>query len=181
LPIFRERTDWIGKALGGWQINGIWTVSSGFPYTVKIGRNLRQPSGEQYGPIRPAVYYGGALNDHGDNAFIRSGGNFPGGGTLYFDTVTSGAPGIGRNSFRGPRYRSADLSIIKQTRLPRMPGLGEDAKLDIRFNFLNAFNELNLSPIGFFSPGSFADSAFFGRADRGLAGRVVEFQARFSF
>lgn len=181
LPIFRERNDWIGKVLGGWQINGIFTASSGFPYTVKIGQNLRQPSGEPFGPIRPAAYFGGALNDHSDQAFIRVGGNFPGGGARYFDITTIGQPGIGRNSFRGPRYRATDLSVVKQTRFPRIPGLGEGANLEIRFNFLNAFNELNLSPLRFFNEGLFADRPNFGRANSGLSGRVVEFQARFSF
>lgn len=181
LPIFRERTDWLGKVLGGWQINGIFTASSGFPYTVKIGQNLRQPSGEPYGPIRPVAYFGGALNDHSDQAFIRVGGNFPGGGARYFDITTVGQPGIGRNSFRGPRYRATDLSLVKQTRFPRIPGLGEGANLEIRFNFLNAFNELNLTPLRFFHEGLFADKPNFGRAQSGLSGRVVEFQARFSF
>jgi hypothetical protein len=74
-----------------------------------------------------------------------------------------------------------DLSLVKQTALPRLPGLGEAARLEIRFNFLNAFNELNLQPLGFFDEGVFADRPNFGRATRGLAGRVVEFQARFSF
>jgi hypothetical protein len=181
LPIFRDRNDWLGRALGGWQINGIFTTSSGFPYTVKIGQSLRQPSGETYGPIRPAAYFGGALDDRSDEAFIRPGGNFPGGGALYFDTTTVAQPGIGRNAFRGPRYRATDLSLVKQTGFPRIPGLGEGARLELRFNFLNAFNELNLSPLNFFDAGTFADNPNFGRASRGLAGRVVEFQARFSF
>jgi hypothetical protein len=46
----------------------------------------------------------------------------------------------------------------------------------------NAFNKLNLAPLGFFSPGTFIENnQFFGRSDAGLAGRVVELQARFSF
>ncbi len=181
LPILRTRTDFWGKAFGGWQINGIWTNSTGFPYTVKIGQSLRFANGEPWGPIRPTRYLGGALTDHNDRAFIRPGGNFPGGGARYFDTVTIGPPGIGRNSFRGPGYRSMDLSLVKQTVLPRIPGLGEAPRLEIRFNFLNAFNELNLEPLGFFSEGVFADRPNFGRATRGLAGRVIEFQARVSF
>lgn len=195
LPLFHRRSDWIGKVLGGWQLNGILTASSSLPYTVKFGQGLRFATGEQYGPIRPIAYFGGALNDHSDQAFIRPGGNFPGGGARYFDltvridpnanppgpTAQLNRPGIGRNSFRGPRYRATDLSLVKQTGLPRIPGLGEAAKLELRFNFLNAFNELNLSPLNFFDPGTFADNPNFGRASRGLAGRVVEFQARFSF
>jgi len=38
---------------------------------------------------------------------------------------------------------------------------------------------LNLAPFGFFSPN--VDSPDFGRARNALAGRVVEFQARFNF
>ena len=181
VPILHNRTDWWGKAFGGWQLNGIWTISTGFPYTVKIGQSLRFANGEPWGPIRPTRYFGGALTDRSDRAFIRPGGNFPGGGARYFDTTTIGPPGIGRNAFRGPGYRSVDLSLVKQTALPRVPGLGEAARLEIRFNFLNAFNELNLQPLGFFDEGVFADRPNFGRATRGLAGRVVEFQARFSF
>ena len=86
-------------------------------------------------------------------------------------------PGIGRNSFRGPRYFAVDLSVAKRTGLPRF--LGEGAFLEVKANFFNAFNNTNLQPFGFFSPN--VDSPDFGRAERALAGRVIEFQARFSF
>ena len=51
----------------------------------------------------------------------------------------------------------------------------------MRANFFNAFNQLNLSPIEFFDIGANVADPHFGRATRGLAGRVVELQARFSF
>lgn len=72
--------------------------------------------------------------------------------------------------------------MIKVTKLPASWHLGEAAALDIRANLYNLFNNLNLTPFGFFDSGAFADSSQFGRATQpGLAGRVVEFQARFSF
>jgi len=181
LPIFRTRDDILGRVLGGWSINGIWTKHSGFPFTPKIFKDLRQPSGKTFGPIRPTRYFGGALDDTSDEAFIRPGGNFPGGGARYFDVDTVGPPGIGRNSFRGPKYSSVDLSLIKQTRLPRLPALGENAGLELRANFFNAFNQLNLAPIGFFDAGAIVTDPNFGRSSRGLAGRIIELQARFSF
>ncbi|HTG15195.1 MAG TPA: TonB-dependent receptor [Blastocatellia bacterium] len=188
LPIFRERKDWVGKVLGGWEINGIWTKHSGFPWTPKIFRDLRQPSGKFFGPIRPRQYFGGAGDDTSDQAFL-TGSNFPGGGAMFFDTTIAGdpptfelnPPGIGRNSFRGPKYSSVDMSLVKNFGLPKLPALGEGARLELRANFFNAFNQLNLLPIGFFDPGADVNNSNFGRAKEGLSGRVVELQARFSF
>ncbi|PYV06935.1 MAG: hypothetical protein DMG26_01840, partial [Acidobacteria bacterium] len=128
-------------------------------------------------------------NDHSNNAFIRSGGDFPNGSTAYFDITKSGAPGIGRNSFRGPHYFGTDLSLAKNTKLPNAVHLGEAANLEIRANFFNIFNKLNLAPFGFNSNSTYignpgnppSGSLNFGRASAGLAGRVIEFQARLNF
>jgi hypothetical protein len=49
----------------------------------------------------------------------------------------------------------------------------------VKANFFNIFNNLNLRPLGFFAPN--IDDINFGRANGALAGRVVEFQARFNF
>jgi hypothetical protein len=66
--------------------------------------------------------------------------------------------------------------------LPTLPILGEDAGLEFRANMFNAFNTLNLIPIGFATSNDDLSNAFsFGRSPGGLAGRVIEFQARFSF
>jgi hypothetical protein len=53
--------------------------------------------------------------------------------------------------------------------------------LDIRANFFNAFNQLNLQHIPFGSAGALIENPNFGRSPAGMAGRVIEFQARFSF
>ena len=183
LPIFRTRKDVVGKVLGGWQINGIFTAHTGFPWTPLIGNCVTTPSGASICPSRPAQYFGGALNDTGDDAFIRPGGNFPGGGPKFFDTTNPGTrlPGIGRNSFRGPRYADIDLSLVKRTGLPSLHVLGENAALELRANLFNAFNMLNLAPFGFFSPSTDVNNPNFGRATSGLSGRVIELQARFTF
>ncbi|HKS39041.1 MAG TPA: TonB-dependent receptor [Blastocatellia bacterium] len=188
LPIFRKREGFVGKVFGGWEINGIWTKHSGFPWTPKIFSSLRQPSGKFFGPIRPRQYFGGAGNDTSDEAFL-TGSNFPGGGPAFFDTTVVGnppdfnlnPPGIGRNSFRGPKFSAIDLSLVKNFGFPKLPALGEETKLELRVNFFNAFNQLNLAPIGFFDQGADVNSVNFGRATAGLSGRVVEFQARFRF
>jgi len=181
LPFFRHRNDVTGKLLGGWQVDGIVTAHTGFPWTPHTGQCVRSANSNNFVcPSRPPRYFGGALEDTSNDAFLRQFGNFPGGGLVYFDPNNpNGAllPGIGRNSFRGPKYFSVDLSLGKRTGMPAF--FGEGSYLEVKANLFNAFNNLNLAPFGFFSPT--VDSPDFGRAQNGLAGRVVELQARFSF
>ena len=181
LPFLRNRRDFVGKAFGGWQLSGILTAHTGFPWTPHAGTCVRSANSNDFVcPSRPTRYFGGALEDTDNEAFIRPNGNFPGGGLAFFDPNNPDGrlrPGIGRNSFRGPRYFSVDMSLAKRTGLPGF--LGERAFLEVKANFFNAFNNLNLAPFEFFSPT--VDSRDFGRAQSAQAGRVVEFQARFNF
>jgi hypothetical protein len=182
LPFFRHSKNTAGKILGGWQLSGIMTWHTGFPWTPKTGRCSSAPL-PTICPARPARYLGGALDGTGNDVFTSANGQFPGiqtSGAPYFDLTNSGGsnrPGIGRNTFRGPRYFSVDMTVGKKTGLPAF--LGEGSSLDLRANFFNAFNNLNLAPFRFFAP--LIEDPKFGQAERGLAGRVIELQARFSF
>jgi Carboxypeptidase regulatory-like domain/TonB dependent receptor-like, beta-barrel len=181
LPFLRNRRDFVGKAFGGWQIDGILTAHTGFPWTPHIGQCVHAANSNQFVcPSRPISYKGGALEDTDNEAFIRPFGNFPGGGKNFFSLDNpqgNSPPGIGRNSFRGPRYFAVDMSLGKRTGMPAF--FGEGSFLEVKANFFNIFNKLNLAPLNFSSPN--VDSADFGRARNALAGRVVEFQARFNF
>jgi hypothetical protein len=189
LPVFRDQTRWTGKILGGWQVSGILTRHTGFPWTPVIGNGLRGPNGNFFGPIRPIRYLGGKPSSNSNNNFLRPGGIFPGGGSQYFSTNVIGdpptfqanPPGIGRNVFRGPKYVSVDMSLSKRFGLPNLGVLGENSNLVIRFNFFNIFNKLNFAPFNSFSPSTFVTDPRFGEPTGTLAGRVIEFQARFSF
>jgi len=71
-----------------------------------------------------------------------------------------------------------DLTVAKAFGLPKAPVLGENAKIELRVDAYNLFNNLNLNPnqiqnnIG---------STTFGTITGGLAGRVITLGARFSF
>ena len=180
LPVFRTGNNWASRLIGGWQLSGIYTRHSGFPWTPKTGQSVSTPGGPTLAPTRPIAYFGGAGNDRSDQAFI-TGSNFSGGGRQYFDISRGGPPGIGRNSFRGPRYDSVDFSLRKETRFGRVPLLGEGPRLELRVNLYNALNQLNLKPLEFFDAGTMVEDPNFGRAGAALSGRVVELQARFVF
>jgi Carboxypeptidase regulatory-like domain len=194
LPFFKGRDNFAAKAFGGWRISGILTKRTGFPFTPVVGGCTSTPGGPELCPVRPQGYTGPSDIDTSNDAFIN-GTNFPGGGAPFFVVFKQAdgsvaPPGIGRNSFRGPNYFNVDFSLVKETRMPKI--LGEGANLELRANFFNVFNKLNLGSFNFASNavriGDFdADknivnnNSDFGKANTGLAGRVVELQARFRF
>ena len=198
LPFFRRRNDFVGKVLGGFEVTSVVTARTGFPFTPVVGGCTSTPGGPSLCPVRPQGYSGPTEFDSSDEAFI-TGSNFPGGGAPFFTVFDLpnnlvAPPGIGRNSFRGPKYFSVDMSLVKHTRLGGF--LGESSDLELRANFFNVFNQLNLktfefgsdaTTIGFFDPltgalpGVLTNNPRFGIPTQGLAGRVVELQARFRF
>jgi hypothetical protein len=199
LPFFRRKNNLADALLGGWKVSGIMTYRTGFPFTPVIDGCTSTTTESTVCGVRPQGYIGPSDLDTSNEAFI-TGSNFPGGGAPYFTIIKDASnniapPGIGRNAFRGPKYFGFDMSFVKETRLPFLR-LGEETKLELRANVFNVFNKLNLAPftfnsdatrIGRFSsgatgtPGTIATNDRFGKAQSGLAGRVIELQARFRF
>ena len=179
LPFLRNRRDVLGALLGGWQVSGIATLHTGFPWTPVIGQCVTTP-GPQLCPSRPSAYFGGAGSDTSNDAFI-TGSNFPGGGAAFFDTTAPNGrlPGIGRNSFRGPKYRDIDLTFAKRFGFPKP--FGEGANFEIKANFFNIFNILNLQSFGFNTDSTNVQNSSFGKSLLGLSGRVIEIQGRINF
>jgi len=88
--------------------------------------------------------------------------------------------GMRRNWITGPGYKSLDASLVKAFGLPRIPGLGEGAKLSFRVDAYNLFNNLNLTGGNGGIDRSILDGNF-GRSNGSLAARVVTLGARFEF
>lgn len=198
VPIFGDSSTLLGKTLGGWQLSPVFQFHTGFPWTPVASNHCDLVLGAAtICPIRPVGYLGGAGSATGNSAFLPpatpggSAANFSNGATSYFDVTRSGVPGIGRNSFVGPRFSEIDMSLSKAFGLPDTGILGEKAKLELRANAFNLFNQLNLAPFTFGSPqttisyfnnGSTpASNPMFGIAGSGLAGRTVELQGQLSF
>ena len=189
LPFFRDRTSWTGKILGGWQISNILTYHTGFPWTPKLFGCLQGSTSNSasFCDPRPTAYNGRQPLSNTNDNFLQPGGIFPGGGDDYFSTAFNGnmpfanRPGIGRNVFRGPKYFSLDMSFVKRFGLPNWSILGEGAGVDVRFNFFNILNNLNLAHFNSNSDPTRVTLNQFGTAVSGLAGRVGEFQVRFFF
>ncbi len=203
LPFFSNQSSWQGKILGGWQLSTIVSYNTGYPWTPRTGGCLQgaTTSSSNFCDPRPIAYDGTAPLSN-SNANFLNGGLFPGSydpsnpcnpaqtnpptfrpgcNTVFTTPFNSNQPfenlpGVGRNSFFGPKYFVTDLSVGKRFGL-----WSETAGLDIKFNFFNLFNQLNFAPFHANSNPTHVDREQFGLPTNGLSGRVGEFQARFSF
>ncbi len=181
LPMFRGRKDFVGTALGGWTISGIMSKHSGYSFPALIGscNTNADRNGDGYCPDLPFAYNGGAITNPTKQQWVN--GIFPN-PKAEFDTTTLGPGCRCRNIFTGPGYTSVDLTLGKDFKFSRMAFFGEGSMLAIRANLFNAFNILNFTPlIPATAPTDIINTGSFGRPSDGLAGRVIELQARFSF
>ena len=188
--LFHGNNKGLEKIAGGWSLSGIFNWHSGFPWTpfYNLGSAGSLYCGQcGYGNL-PAVYLGGAGTSTSNDQF-KNGSNFPNGPAAYFaapnftayqNTAYGNAlPQVVRkNTFNGPGYRAVDLTLAKGFGLPKLPGLGENAKFEFRMDVYNLFNNLNFNPT---SISANIGSGNFGQATSALGGRVVTLGARFSF
>jgi Carboxypeptidase regulatory-like domain len=210
--IFHGDNSWLEKIAGGWTVTGIFNAHTGFPWTPFYNVQIQGvPNAcslvyvnSGFCTVRPASYLGGAHSDFSNAGFEPTTTNFPNASTSYFTAPNLGSgagapptPGVARNSFRGPRYSSIDATLGKAFGLPHLPVLGENAKIDIRANFYNLFNQVNFTPFGPQSIGTInvtpasggnpasqtvtSPNGTFAQGTNALGGRVIELQARFSF
>jgi Carboxypeptidase regulatory-like domain/TonB-dependent Receptor Plug Domain len=119
------------KLFGGWQLNGIATLLTGFPFTPQVGAN---PSGDgdTRNPDRPSlnpsfsgpVILGRQTQWFNPNAFV-----LPAAGTWG---------NLGRGVYTGPGLADVDFSIFKNATV------SERARLQFRAEFFNLLDRANL-------------------------------------
>jgi hypothetical protein len=116
--------------MGGWQINGIATLLSGFPFTPQIGAN-RAGDGDTRNPDRPSINpaFSGPVMLGSPNEWFNP---------SAFLLPTAGTYGnLGRGVYRGPGLADLDVSLFKTTKLT------ERTNLQFRAEFFNALNHAN--------------------------------------
>jgi len=189
---FHGNRGWIEKIAGGWGLSGILNLHSGFPWTplVSVNGGSLYCGTCGYTTLLPSAYLGGAGTSTSNDQF-KTGANYPNGGAAYFATPTytaySGSnfgnslpqgPGIDRNSLNGPGYKDVDLTLLKAFGIPNNRVLGEGARVELRLDAYNVFNNLNFNPT---SISTNIANPNFGEATAALAARVVTIGARFNF
>jgi hypothetical protein len=126
LPFGRGR-----RLIGGWQLDGIATLLSGFPFTPQIGAN-RSGDGDTRNPDRPSLnpaFNGPVVLGNPNQWFNPSAFVLPAAGT-YGD--------LGRGTYLGPGLAGLDLSLVKDI------AVTERVNLQFRSEFFNILNHTNL-------------------------------------
>jgi hypothetical protein len=169
VPFLKDAAGLKGALLGGWQINGITALQSGFPFNVNTA--AAYPTGDYNGdgvnndrPNTPS--FGLGLPDDSRQAYIDG---------VFAATAFPRPDVLGdlpRNAYRGPGYASTDLSLFKNFRLPTP----HETKLQFRAEAFNLFNRVNLQrPNGNLAQGTF------GRSTQSFAAREIQFALKLIF
>ena len=137
--------------LGGWQLSGILSASTGPPFTVFTSGFNAPNRGEQSGSQRPDHVPGRSNNNivSGTTAGCPgvAAGQKLGTPTRYFDPCAFVLPppnfygNLGRDTFIGPGFASLDVSVFKSTYLH----ITEASRLEFRADFFNLANRANFA------------------------------------
>ena len=134
---FGKGQRWMGNAgknanriIGGWQLNEITTLLSGFPFTPQIGANL-SGDGDTRNPDRPNLnpaFTGPVVTGNPNQWFDPNAFSRPAFGTFG---------NLGRGVFTGPGLAEVDLSVLKNI------AVSERISLQFRAEFFNLMNHTN--------------------------------------
>ncbi|WP_263384702.1 TonB-dependent receptor [Granulicella arctica] len=192
LPSLDNKGAFVHVATGGWKFSGVSTFQSGKPLTFTDTRN-----GTAWGTASRAQYVTGITNKSVQN---KNGGSmlnrvktnsYLNPGTTLFVAAPAvpfsgpavpGSTGVGALDYgnsgigvaRGPGNDNWDMAVVKTT---RVGGLREDATIDFRTEFFNAFNHAQYA-----NPSTGVGTASYGVINASaVAPRLIQFALKYVF
>ncbi len=191
LPWHKNQQGVIGRILGGWQYNGIWTFQSGAhfsPYCASGNRCDFNFDGERNDRPDAAVNHFDASRQQWANGWFNSANTSAppapcrfgaaGSGCLFTTPCRACNGNLGRNTFEGPGQWSTDQSLFKNFKVR------EGKTLQFRWEVFNAFNRANFTLPNSATGGNRANritSSIFGKSNATLDPRVMQFALKFLF
>jgi hypothetical protein len=174
LPFFAERTDLVGRTLGGWQLSGVVRLASGTPFSVVDSGTARDLDFDGFGDsIRPVILDRSILGNHVSNP-NTSQQQLPRSAFRSADFTDRIDDIVPRNAFYTPGTRNVDLALAK---IVRTPWQGQTVAVRVE-----AFNAFNTVKFGF--PTNDIVSPNFGRILSGATSyspRVVQLVLRYRY
>jgi hypothetical protein len=185
MPFLRDADSAVVRSVfGGWQLNAIYSVQTGQPFTPHVSRSFTQGgdfNADGNNNDRPNTPAAGNYIQTSRHDYVNPNNgifNFEG-GTLeerleYFGTPEPGTVGdLGRNTYDGPGFANFDFSLFKDFMIPQ---ISEDSRLQLRFEFFNLFNRAN-----FWQPEPRIERGTFGRSTQTFDAREIQIGIKFLF
>jgi hypothetical protein len=159
-----ERSNPLHWLAGGWSLNGIVTMWSGFPMTVTSGvDNARTGTGGQRADLVGDPYFeGDRTRGQEIEEWLRR--------SAFVPNAIGTFGTLGRNVFRGPGYATLDAGLFK--RLP----ITERVTATLRFEAFNALNRVNLQ-----APATAQNSGNFMRVTSAYDNRILQLALRMTW
>ena len=161
LPKLANKSSVVRNVVGGWQVNGIFQIQTGFPFTV----------------TDPVLSLSGLTNR--PNMTCDPNANAPHTVDKWFDTScftrraaasTGSLSSQPRNAVRGPGFNRTDMSIFKNI------NFSKNKQVQLRIEGFNVFNQVRWG-----QPVNNSSAANFGAITSSDDGRIFQFGAKFSF
>ncbi len=172
LPFWRQAHNWYQRALGNWQLNGIFTAQSGTPFTVfdstDVSLQGSAPEISGFSSNRPNLIGNPNSGPRTPQEWFN---------TSAFQRITPdpNSPvqqfgNEGRNMVQGPSYTNWDFAAVKNIRI------SESKEFQFRGELFNFLNHTNLR-----LPNSDISSPTFGEIHSDLGPRVIQVALKFLF
>ncbi|MBI1791196.1 MAG: TonB-dependent receptor [Acidobacteria bacterium] len=177
--LLRDAPAPLNQILGGWQLNGIFDISSGFPFSVFSGyqtftfydSGTRVGSESASATSTRAVFTGSSAKIGSAARTGRDVQFFSAEEKALFRTAGVGELGAGRNIFTGPGFFQFDLGLFKNFTIR------EQRRLELRAEFFNLFNNVDFS-----NPTLVVTSGSFGNVgDTRVPPRIIQMALKFYF
>jgi hypothetical protein len=156
-PFGKSQAGFLGRLIGGWEMNGITTLGMGNPVTVVLGYDLNADGigGDRPDLVDPSVLFRSMDNARTNPATGRQFSMDQVPTSAFFPNATSVANGnypllpgtgavgsLGRNTFRLHGQKNFDIVFVKNTRL-----FGKDRghELQFRAEMYNIFNRVQFA------------------------------------
>ncbi len=138
------------KAVEGWQLISVSSISSGTPFTVYSG--IQQTGAGSANADRPDQIAQPVLSTARTRRkdYFGRGDNNSSFFSIPINVVDGTGPNrgrfgtLGRNTFRGPAFYNFDISLVKDTPVGRRKSGSELVNVQFRSEFFNVFNIVNM-------------------------------------
>jgi Carboxypeptidase regulatory-like domain/TonB dependent receptor-like, beta-barrel len=178
VPWMKSQQGLVGHVVGGWSVNSVVSLQSGFPFTVGASLDYNGTGIRSQRPDAPTAFSAGRSFSP-CQVEANCGSNLPAGQSYLstlagdFPTPPAGTDGtLGRNTFTGPGFADTDFSLFKRIPL----GSNEARYIQFRAEFFNLFNRTNLYPAN-----SNLSQSTFGLAQQAFDPREIQFGLKLYF